>query len=318
MIRGNRILVLGRAGMDFYADPPGQTIVGAERFVAALGGSAANIAVAIARLGGRPALLSRLSDDAVGRFCLGELGRFGVAHEHVALTGGEVRSSLAVVETRLEDCQNVLYRNGAADLTLAPDDVQDVDFQGFDALIVTGTALAADPSRSAAFLALERAREAGLTAIIDLDYRPYSWPSPEAAAQTYARAAALCQIVVGNDVEFDVLAGVEGGGLDAARRIVAEGAALAVYKMGDKGAVTLTPGAEVTSGIFRTQALKPTGAGDSFLGAMVMGLSRGLSPEQAVRQGSAAAAMVVARVGCAPAMPDTDELQAFLAARDTE
>jgi 5-dehydro-2-deoxygluconokinase len=59
--------------------------------------------------------------------------------------------------------------------------------------------------------------------------------------------------------------------------------------------------------------LKPTGAGDSFLGALIAGLAAGRTVRDAVLRGSAAAAMVVARVGCAPAMPTVAELDAFLA-----
>ncbi|HID67196.1 MAG TPA: permease, partial [Roseibacterium sp.] len=89
-------------------------------------------------------------------------------------------------------------------------------------------------------------------------------------------------------------------------------AGVAVYKMGEKGAITITPEGEVRTGIFRTDALKPTGAGDSFMGGFVIGLADGLPVSDAVLQGSAAAAMVVARVGCAPAMPTRLELDDFL------
>lgn len=50
----NRFLVLGRAGMDLYADPPGTRIEEARSFAAHLGGSAANIAAALVRQGQRP------------------------------------------------------------------------------------------------------------------------------------------------------------------------------------------------------------------------------------------------------------------------
>ena len=73
----NRFLVLGRAGMDLYADPPGTRIEEAQGFAAHLGGSAANIAVALARQGVASALLTRVSADAVGDYCRAELLRYG-------------------------------------------------------------------------------------------------------------------------------------------------------------------------------------------------------------------------------------------------
>jgi 5-dehydro-2-deoxygluconokinase len=305
-------LVIGRAGMDLYADPPGTPIETATRFTTALGGSSANIAVALTRAGGRAALLTCVSDDAVGRFCLAQLDEYGIDRAHVRCIGGEARNSLAVVESRLENCQSVIYRNGAADFTMTTEDVEAVDYTRFAALITTGTVLASEPSRTAAFRAFDLARAAGLPLIFDVDYRPYSWASAEEASQVYSRAAALCDVIVGNDVEFGFMAGDYDKGLDKARSLIGQGAQIVVYKMGEKGAITFSPECEVKTGIYRTAALKPTGAGDAFLGNFIASLARVSGLEQAVLHGSAAAAIVVSRVGCAPAMPTREELERFI------
>ncbi len=311
-LSGNRFVIIGRAGMDFYPDPPGTKTENATQFFACLGGSSANIGVAICKLGGAADLVTCVSDDAIGRFALNQLDHYGIGRRHVRSVGGEARNSLAVVETTIEDHQSVIYRNGAADFEMTEADVAAVDYGAYDALITTGTVFAAEPSRSAAFSGFERARAAGLPLIFDIDYRPYSWPSAEVAAEVYSRAGAMCDVIVGNDVEFGFMAGDYDKGLDKARALVADGARLAVYKMGEAGAITITPEGEVRTGIYRTEALKPTGAGDSFMGGLVSGLADGLSVRDAVLQGSAAAAMVVARVGCAPAMPGRAELDEFM------
>ncbi|MDJ0857571.1 MAG: 5-dehydro-2-deoxygluconokinase [Dinoroseobacter sp.] len=312
-LSGKNFVIIGRAGMDFYPEPPGTKTEEATQFFACLGGSSANIGVALTKLGAKADLVTCVSDDAIGRFALNELDKYGIGRAHVRSVGGEARNSLAVVETRIEDHQSVIYRNGAADFEMTEEDVAAVDYAGFSALITTGTVFAAEPSRSAAFKAFDRARAAGLPLIFDVDYRPYSWPSAEVAAEVYSRAGALCDVIVGNDVEFGFMAGDYDKGLDKARELVAQGAAIAVYKMGEKGAITITADGETETGIYRTEALKPTGAGDSFMGGFVSGLADGLSVRDAVLQGSASAAMVVARVGCAPAMPNRSELDAFLA-----
>ena len=311
-LTGRKFVIIGRAGMDFYPEPPGTKTEHASRFFACLGGSSANIGVAIAKLGGTVDLVTCVSDDAIGRFALNELDKYGVGRSHVRPVGGEARNSLAVVETTIEDHQSVIYRNGAADFEMTVEDVEAVDYTAYSALITTGTVLAAEPSRSATFRAFELAREANLPLIFDIDYRPYSWLSTQVAAEVYSRAGALCDVIVGNDVEFGFMAGDYDHGLEKARALVAQGARIAVYKMGEKGAITVTSDGEFTTGIYRTEALKPTGAGDSFMGGVVAGLSDGLPVREAVLQGSAAAAMVVARVGCAPAMPTREELDAFL------
>lgn len=311
-LSGKNFLVIGRAGMDLYPDPPGTKTEEAVHFFSCLGGSSANIAVAMVRLGSKATLVTRVSDDAIGRFACNQLDTYNIDRRHVTFCGGEARTSLAVVETTIEDHQSVIYRNGAADFQMTSQDVEAVDYALYSALITTGTVFAAEPSRSAAFHAFDLAKAAGLPLIFDIDYRPYSWPSPEIAAEVYSRAGALCDVIVGNDVEFGFMAGSYERGLDKARELVANGAQMAVYKMGEQGAITITPEGEIATGIYRTEALKPTGAGDSFMGGFVTGLADGLSVKEAVLQGSANAAMVVARVGCAPAMPERAELDTFM------
>ena len=313
-LQGKRFLVLGRAGMDLYPDPPGTRIEDAGRMFACLGGSSGNIAAALARQGARVCLVSKLSDDAIGRFTRNELAKYGIDDRYVGVAGGDARTTLAFAETRAEDHQSVLYRNGAADFSLTVADVAAVEFGAFDALIATGTALAADPSRGAVLAAFGLARAAGVPVILDIDYRPYSWPSAMVAAATYAKAAALCDIVIGNDVEFGVMAGAADQGLVLAGELAASTARIVVYKMGELGAVTFASGVEHRTGIYPVTALKPTGAGDAFMGSFICALADGHDLRTAVLRGSAAAAIVVGRVGCAPAMPTVAELTAFMAA----
>lgn len=309
-LRANEFLVLGRAGMDLYADPPGRRTQEASQFTAALGGSAANIAAAIVKLGGAASLLTTLSDDAVARFVRRELERYGVGTRHVGTAGGPARTSLAVVETRLHDTQSVIYRNGAADFELRPEDVAAISFADHHALIVTGTALAAEPSRTATLLAIDMARAARLPVILDVDYRPYSWTSAAEAAAIGSAAAGLSDLVIGNDLEFDVLAG-GAGGRDFAQRLAGRCAAV-IYKMGEKGSVSFAGGQSLATPVFAVAALKPTGAGDAFMAGLVTGLAQGLELAQALRRGTAAAAITVTRVGCAPAAPTSAELSHFL------
>ena len=310
----NHFVVIGRAGMDIYPDPPGIRTEDATHYFTSLGGSSANICVAINKQGGSTALVTSVSDDAVGRYCINQLDRYGVDRQHVKSVAGEFRNSLAVVESRVEDHQSVIYRNGAADFQMNTDDVSRVAYGDYAALITTGTVLAAEPSRTAAFHAFDIARDNGLPLIFDIDYRPYSWPSAEDAAQTYSRAGALCDIIVGNDVEFGFMAGDYDKGLDKARELARTSASIVIYKMGEEGAITLTPDDEFRTGIYPVDALKPTGAGDSFMGGFIASLASGYNLKEAVMRGSASASIVVSRVGCAPAMPTVSELEDFLAA----
>jgi len=311
-LRRNRFLVIGRAGMDLYADPPGTQTETASAFTAALGGSSANIAVAICRQGGHATLLTSVSDDAVGRFALRQLAAYGIDTDRVRTVGGQARTSLAVVETRLENCQSVIYRNGAADFEMTTADIDAADFSDFGALIATGTCFAAEPSRAAAFRAFDRARAAALPTILDLDYRPYSWPSRANAGEVCLKAAEHSDVLVGNDEEFATLAGSHEAGRALAETLAESRERLVVYKMGEKGSVAFFMGQTIETGIYSVKALKPTGSGDAFLGNLVSALAQGHTLADSLKRGSAAAAMVVSQVGCAPAMPDAAALNDFL------
>ncbi len=311
-VRQNKFLVIGRAGIDFFTDP-GIATEDAERMNVSLGGSAANTAVGICKLGGKAALVTRVSDDNVGRYCVGQLKRYGVATNYVTSIGGEFRNSLSVYETRFKDHNTVIYRNGAADFQMSEEDIAAVDFASFGAVITAGTVFAAEPSRGAAFNAFERAKAAGLPIIFDVDYRPYSWPSATVAGEVLSAAAEQSDMVVGNDEEFGFMAGGPEKGLAKARELTSGNERLIIYKMGEKGAVTFGNGSEVRTGIYPVEALKPTGAGDSFMAGVLSSLAVGLSLEVAVLRGSACASVTVSRPGCAPAMPDSQTLEAFLA-----
>lgn len=304
-------LVLGRAGLDLYADPPGTHIEEALAFFPALGGSAANIASAITRLGSHASLVTTVSDDAVGRYVATQLKHYGVATNHVRLIKGEERTSLAVVETRAENCQSVLYRNNAADFALTKDDVAALHYQSAAALIVTGTSLAIEPSRGASFEAIKRARASSCPVILDVDYRPYSWSSRDEAAKICGEAARQAEILIGNDEEFAVLAGQDDG-LSFARALADEHSSIVVYKRGEKGLIAFVDGETIEMGIYPVKALKPTGAGDAFMGGFVTGLAQGLKPKECLQRGAASAALVVTRVGCSPANPNEEDLQNFM------
>lgn len=311
-LAGKQFIVIGRAGMDLYPEPVGCAIEDALSYRSALGGSSANICVALQRQGCSTALVTSVSDDAVGRYCLGQLEHYGIDRQYVRSVAGEFRNSLALSECRLEKHQTVIYRNGAADFQMTVEDIQSIDFSPYNALITTGTVLAAEPSRSAAMYAFEQARKAGIALIFDVDYRPYSWRSAEEAAEVYSKAAGLCDIIIGNDTEFGFMAGSVDHGLDKARELAISTASVVIYKMGEHGSITLTTSGEQKTGIFPVEAMKPVGAGDSFMGGFIASLANGHDMNDAVIRGSACAAMVVTRVGCAPAMPTLSELDAFL------
>ena len=159
---------------------------------------------------------------------------------------------------------------------------------------------------------MSNAKAAGLPVIFDIDYRPYSWPSAEIAAKVLSRAGAESDLIVGNDEEFGFMAGGFDKGLDKARDLAAQGR-MVIYKMGEAGAITFADGQEFRTGIFPVTAVKPNGAGDSFMAGLLSSIADGYALKDAVLRGSACASIVVNQPGCAPAMPTTAQLDTFLA-----
>ena len=311
-IKKNNFLILGRAGIDIYPDPPGTKTENAKQFVTHLGGSSANIAVALTKLGGKCHLLTSVSDDALGRLAVNQLNHYGVDTSLIKYVKGETRISFAVVETTIKDHQSIIFRNGAADLEMSKEDVNKIDYKKFSSIIVTGTSLAAEPSRSATFEALDKAKKNNLAIILDIDHRPYTWGSLQEASRTYLKAAEMSDIVIGNDDEFGVMAEDYNEGRKLAQKLSKSTASIVIYKMGEQGSITFVENEKIKTGIFQVDALKPTGAGDAFMGVFISSLLNKKSIKDSVIDGSAAAAIVVTKVGCSPAMPDKEELELFL------
>ena len=316
-LRKGRFLVLGRAGMDLYPDPAGTKTEYAEKMVAHLGGSSANIAVALVRHGCAASIVTSVSDDAIGRFSVNKLKDFGVCTKYVSSVGGEKRTSLAIVESTIEDHQSVIYRNGAADFMMSKSDVESIDLKNYDAVVFTGTMLAAQESRDATAWVLKQADRFGLVKIFDVDFRPYSWESSQQAGEVYTHFAHRSDIVVGNDDEFAVMAGSKSAGQRLAKKLGCRPRSIVIYKKGSHGAVSFSLDQEIHTGVFSVKALKPVGAGDGFMGGFLQSLVNGYDLEGSVVRGSACAAIVVSRVGCAAAMPSTIELNHFLQQHNT-
>ena len=310
-IQKNNFLLIGRAGVDIYPDPPGTKTENANKYVTHLGGSSANMGVQLTKYGGSCSLLTRVSNDALGKFALNQLDYYGVKKNLVKLEDNESRISFAIVESTVEDHQSIIYRHKASDLFLNKNDIENSNLQNYECILITGTSLAAEPSRSAVLYALKLAKEKKIPVIMDIDYRPYTWESEDKAKEIYNLAGDYCSGIIGNDDEFAILSGNYDDGLSYAKKI-SRNCDLVIYKMGEKGSITFANNEEITKGIFPVKPLKPTGAGDAFMGSLIGAILKNYDLQKAIEIGSAAAAIVVTKVGCAPAMPDLDEVLDFM------
>lgn len=308
-------ICLGRAGVDLYAKEHETDFRDVSLFEKHVGGSPANIAIGMAILGGKVALCSVVSNDMLGRYVISNLQSHGVNTDAVRIDNSGSRTSLAITEIKANNCEVVIYRNHAADLTLSENDIPKEFIAESKVLIVSGTALSTEPSRNASLKALSRSRELGTCGLLDIDYRPYSWKNEAEASNCYKSAAANSDIIIGNREEFCVMFGEdikqESDIADACFELGVS--QLVIVKDGENGSVLIdSAGTQHRQAIFPVEVLKPFGAGDAFAAAFCMSLLKGLPVTTGAENGAAAAAIVVSRNSCGDATPSQHELKRFI------
>ncbi|THF84638.1 5-dehydro-2-deoxygluconokinase [Cohnella fermenti] len=308
---------LGRLCIDFNANEIHRPIEKTLTFTKYVGGSPANITIAMARLGLRTGFLGRVSDDGFGRYIREYMNSEGIDTSRLATDDKGGVTGLAFTEILSpEQCSILMYRDNAADLNLEPGDIPEEYIRSSSALLVSGTALSRSPSREAVFRAIEDAKRNGTVVVMDIDYRPYSWRSRE-ETRTYCRlAAAQADIVFGGREEFDLLDRNGEAGEDdeaTAREWLDQGAKLVVVKRGEGGSAAFDrAGNRYRAGVYPAQVVKTFGAGDSFAGAFLFGLFRNWPIDRCLAWGSAAASIVVSSHSCSDAMPSREQIESVV------
>jgi 5-dehydro-2-deoxygluconokinase len=304
------VLAIGRSGVDIYPLQIGVGLEEVESFGKFLGGSAANVAVAAARLGNRTALISGVGDDPFGRFVRTELARLGVDNRYVAVHDEHPTPVTFCEIFPPDDFPLYFYRKPSApDLQITPGEI-DVDAVRSARLYwSTVTGLSEEPSRNAHFAAWEARDRAPLT-VLDLDYRPMFWESPAAATQQVQAALRHVTVAVGNREECQIAVG-ESNPRKAADALLDLGVELAIVKQGPRGVLGKTKHSSVTVPPNEVDVVNGLGAGDSFGGSLIHGLLHGWPLEKTLRYANAAGAIVASRLECSTAMPTAAEVAAL-------
>lgn len=201
------IVVLGRIGYDLYSEEPQVPLPEVRRFSRYLGGSSANTAVGLARMGAKTGLVSCLGTDALSGFLFDFLRKENVDTAHIQTRGGFL-PSLAISEVSPPDkFPQVFYRHDPVDTKLVVTR-QDLDYIGSARMFVTnGTSLCASPSRESTYLALETAKQSGCRVVLDVDYRAMSWPSAVEAGLAVRLALPFVDVLIANEPELLLTAG---------------------------------------------------------------------------------------------------------------
>jgi 5-dehydro-2-deoxygluconokinase len=301
------VLAIGRSGVDIYPLQVGVGLEDVESFGKFLGGSAANVAVAAARLGNQTALISGVGDDPFGRFVRTELARLGVDNRYVAVHG-EYPTPVTFCEIfPPDDFPLYFYRKPSApDLQITPDEIDADAVRSARLHWSTVTGLSEEPSRSAHFAAWEARARSPLT-VLDLDYRPMFWATPADATEQVQRALGHVTVAVGNREECEIAVG-ESNPRKAADALLDLGVELAIVKLGPRGVLGKTRHSSVTVPPNEVDVVNGLGAGDAFGGSLIHGLLRNWPLEKTLRYANAAGAIVASRLECSTAMPTAVEV----------
>lgn len=281
------VCVVGSANLDLVArvarlPGPGETVPGSS-YAEYPGGKGLNQAVAAARAGAAVAFVGALGHDAAADVLRDVMAADGIDASHVTTVDEASGRALIVVS---DDAENsIVVVAGANDRV---------------------TAAATPPARvvlsqlevppAAIERAFRAAREAGATTVLN--------PAP--AKPVPDAVLALCDVIVPNEHEVELLGGVE--------RLLSLGAQAVVVTLGSRGARLHTSDGTVDIAPFAVDPVDTTGAGDTFCGALSARLAAGDALPAALRVASAAGALCTTRAGAVPSIPRRDEIDARLSA----
>ncbi len=305
------VITMGRVGVDIYPQQSGVPLEEVETFSKSVGGSATNVAIAAARHGRESAVITRTGDDPFGRYVVKELDRLGVRTTFIETVAG-LRTPVTFCEIfPPDDFPLYFYRAPKApDLMITAKSLDLAAIERAGIFWTTVTGLSEEPSRQAHHVAYEARGRRPLT-ILDLDYRPMFWASPEVASREVARALEHVTVAVGNREECEVAVG-ETDPHRAADALLERGVELAVVKQGPKGVLAKTADETIEVPAHLVTVINGLGSGDGFGGALCHGLLAGWPLERVLRFANAAGGIVATRFECSTAMPTTAEVEAVL------
>ncbi|KAL8153591.1 hypothetical protein V2J09_011351 [Rumex salicifolius] len=311
------IVCFGEMLIDFVPTVNGVSLAGAPGFVKAPGGAPANVAIAVARLGGKAAFVGKLGEDEFGRMLAGILEQNGVNSEGLAFDTG-ARTALAFV-TLKDDGQRefMFYRNPSADMLLTPDELNLDLIKSAKVFHYGSISLIVEPCRSAHIKALEEAKKAGALLSYDPNLRLPLWPSEDEARQQILSIWDNADVIKVSDDELRFLTGRVDD--ESARSLMHPNLKLLLVTLGEHGCKYYTQSFSGDVDAFHVETIDTTGAGDSFVGALLWKLVDDMTILQdesrlreVLRFANACGALTTVQRGAIPALPTEAQALALI------
>jgi sugar/nucleoside kinase (ribokinase family) len=304
------LLAIGETLIDFISDESVGSLQDAATFRRYLGGSPANIAVYVAKLGRKAALISKTGIGAFGKFLKSELRHYGVNTDYLVMDH-RVHTSVIFVSRTTGTPDFEAFRSG--DYQLTPKEISEDAIAQSRIIHASTFALSREPCRSAVGKALRLAHELGKIVSLDPNYSPKIWPNYEEAKQVLRD---LYQYTSITKPSLDDAQRLFGPGYEPEKyiRMFHEmGPGLVIMTMGKDGVlisqddkiISYVPGRPV-------KVVDATGAGDSFWAGFLVAMLDGNSLERSALFAREVVEQKLVTVGPIPSVIDRHEIYARL------
>ena len=278
----------------------GETII-ADKFYESGGGKGSNQAVSASKMGAKTRFIGRVGGDSYGKDALAMYDRLGICRDLIAVDNTiHTGISVILVDEKGRNLISVVpganYNLSKADIDASLDAMRDSEIVGFQ--------LENNPEIVA--YGLEKVSGLGVNTLLD--------PAPAAPLPEKLYQYIYC--VKPNEHEAKVLTGIPVDGFDSACKagkwFLDRGVKVAIITLGELGAVLVTKDGGKLFKTPKVTAVDTTGAGDCFSGALMAGLAKGKTIEEAIIFANHAAALSVTKCGVIESIPSLEEVEAFI------
>ena len=269
-----KVIAIGEALIDFIPHEKGRALNNVENFLRVPGGAPLNVAAAVAKLGGKSQMLTKLGQDGFGDAILNEVKPLGVDVSRISRTK-EANTALAFVSLREDGERDFsFYRNPSADMLLSAEEICSEDFNERDILHFCSVSLIDAPIKEAHRRAIEIAKEKGCLISFDPNVRLPLWKQPEDCRKAILEFLPLSNIVKISDEELEFITGIKDE-KEALDSLLTGDVKVIIYTKGTNGAEFITKERVIFSPSFKVSAQDTTGAGDSFIGSLLYQVAEG-------------------------------------------
>ena len=242
------------------------------------GGAIANVAVAIARLGGSSRFIGAVSDDEFGRLLVQVLADNHVDTQYVRVVKG-APTAIALVTLHADGQRHfTFFRQGTADSQLQAEDLNWSAWHDAAICHVGGVLLSVEPARSATLAAMDHTRRIGSIVSFDVNVRPALWASRTDIRDTIVKAVERADILKLSADEAEFIGEQSSSPSEPLEKswlntlgeaLLERGPRLVIITLGANGALLLTARYRVEVPPLPVRPVDTTGAGDAFMGAVL-------------------------------------------------